>query len=195
VTNQTESEALFEQFCAAHKLSCTRYGTSQERTPDYRLTLATSTICVEIKQIESEAGLIGNTGTRTVGDHVRARIEEARGQMQTASRAGFATLLLIYNKVDPHQVFGTEPHDFISAMYGEWTVRLRNGRIAESFHGRNAKLRHNANTSFSAVGHLCRTEAGARIKIFENAFARHSLPYEEVPGCFDVVRVEVENAA
>jgi hypothetical protein len=92
-------------------------------------------------------------------------------------------------------MFGTEEHDFVSAMYGELTVRLTNGRATDSFHGLNAKIRHDANTSFSGVGHLKRVADGAEVRLFENVYAKHPLPFEFLPACIEVVRAEVEHAA
>jgi hypothetical protein len=115
--------------------------------------------------------------------------------LKTASEAGLPAILLIHNTVDPQQMFGTEEHDFVFAMYGELTVRLINGRATDSFHGRNAKIRHDANISFSGVGHLKRVADGAEVKIFENVYAQYPLPFKFVPACIEVVRVEVEHAA
>lgn len=196
MTAKTESEALFEAFCATHRLNWAPHGTKDTPTPDYQLTFGGAIVCVEIKQIESEVGFVaGGLQSRSVGDHVRRKITEAKAQLQAASNAGFPTILLIYNTVDPRQAFGTEAQDFTFAMYGEWTVRLQDGHIEDSFHGRNSSLRPNMNTSFSALGHLRRTASGAEVKIFENAYARHPLPYEALPECIDVVRIEIENAA
>lgn len=96
--------------------------------------------------------------------------------------------LLIHNAVDPWQMFGTEDHDFVCAMYGELTARLTNGRTMDSFHGRNAKIRHDANTSFSGVGHLKRVRDGAEVRVFENVYATHLLPFQLLPACIEVVR-------
>ncbi|MBB3827737.1 hypothetical protein [Xanthomonas arboricola] len=87
------------------------------------------------------------------------------------------TVLLIYNTVDPFQLFVTERHDFISAMYGELTVRIDmcGNAASDFFHGRNATLRENANTSFSGVGHLRETRSGAEVIIYEIVFAAHAV--------------------
>lgn len=196
MTSRTESEALFESFCVSHRLDWAPHETATTPTPDYRLMFSGTTVCVEVKQIDSESGFEpGGVHSRTVGDHVRRKIAEAREQLQAASHAGLPTILLVYNSVDPLQLFGTDIHDFVCAMYGEWTVRLREGRIEDSFHGRNSSLRRNANTSFSAVGHLYRAAGGAKVKLFENVYARHPLPYDQLPDCFEVIRIEIENAA
>jgi hypothetical protein len=196
VTRKTESELLFEGFCNQHRLDWEPIPTGSGKTPDYRLRFNDRTVLVEVEQIESQAGFNpGGVSSRTVGSHVRRKISEARRQLKAASEAGLPAILLIHNTVDPWQAFGTEEHDFVCAMYGELTVRLVNRRSSGSFHGRNAKLRRDANVSFSGVGHLKRVADGAVVKVFENVYAAHSLPFDVLPPCIEVVRVEVEHAA
>lgn len=191
-----ESEALFEQFCRRHALAWAPVPTGAEKTPDYRLQFGEHVVFVEVEQIEGRSGFEpSGVSTRTVGAHVRNKINEARRQIKAAAKNDHPAILLIHNTVDPLQLFGTESHDFICAMYGELTVRLINGRSAPSFHGRNAKLRHDSNVSFSGVGHLKRTTAGAEVTVFENVYARHPLPFAALPPCIEVVRVEIEHAA
>ena len=196
MTQKTESELLFEGFCAQHHLDWQPISTGRGKTPDYELRFSDATVHIEIEQIESQRGFNSKGAhTRTVGLHVRHKISEARKQLQTAARIGVPTILLIHNTVDPLQMFGTETHDFICAMYGELTVRIVDGQLGESFHGRNASLRSDANTSFSGVGHLKRVSAGAEVRVFENVYAAHSLPFASIPACIEVVRIEVEHAA
>jgi hypothetical protein len=187
---------LFETFCAQQHLDFEPIPTSAERTPDYRLQLGAATVLFEIEQIESLVGFEPDgVSSRTVGAHVRRKIADARKQVQAGSQSGLPAVLLIYNTVDSLQAFGTETHDFICAMYGELTVRLFNSRAHNTFHGRNATLRHDVNTSFSGVGHLRRTAHGAAVTIFENIYAANPLPFDAIPPCLGVVRVEVEHAA
>ncbi|MEQ8036778.1 hypothetical protein [Xanthomonas sp. WHRI 6106] len=191
---RTTSEQLFETFCAHHRLYCQRIAETSSRTPDYHVWLGSTLVAVEIKQIESDRGIDPDgVWSRTIGWHVRQKIVEARGQLRAAAGAGMPTVLLIYNTVDPFQLFGTERHDFISAMYGELTVRIDTCGNAASdfFHGRNATLRENANTSFSGVGHLRETRSGAEVIIYENVFAAHPLPFGDIPDCITAVRVEL----
>lgn len=196
MSRKTESEALFERFCGQHRLDWTPIPAGSGKTPDYRLQFQGCTVLVEIEQIESRTGFHSSgASSRTVGSHVRHKISEARKQLKTASEAGLPAILLIHNTVDPWQTFGTEDHDFVCAMYGELTVRLTNGRATDSFHGRNAKIRRDANTSFSGVGHLKRVGDGAEVRVFENVYATHPLPFQLLPSCIEVVRVEVEHAA
>ncbi len=110
-----------------------------------------------------------------------------------AERAGLPAILLIYNTIDPHQDFGTESHDFFSAMYGEMTVRLADNQPCESFHGRNAKLRNDENCCFSAVGHLRCLANRVEVKIYENVYAQYPLPFQDIPSCIELVRVYVDD--
>lgn len=57
-----------------------------------------------------------------MGDHVRAKINEARKQVKVALNNRSPGILLIYNNLGPREAFGTEQHDFIAAMYGGPTV-------------------------------------------------------------------------
>lgn len=191
---RTESEQLFETFCTQHALEFHRIPEGSAKTPDYHLRFDQATVAVEIEQIESTRGFNpGSVSSRTVGWHVRHKISEARAQIQAAVRTGTPTILLIHNTVDPFQLFGTEQHDFLSAMYGELTVRIdkSNLRAGQPFHGRNARLREEANTSFSGVGHLQRIRSGAAVTVYENVFASHPLPFDVFPSCVDLVRVEI----
>ncbi|WP_311295065.1 hypothetical protein [Xanthomonas sp. WCS2018Cala2-20] len=192
---RTVSEQVFETFCAHHRLDCKRIAETSTRTPDYHVWLGSTVVAVEIKQIESTRGIDPNGGwSRTIGWHVRQKISEARAQLRVAASAGMPTVLLIHNTVDPFQLFGTEQHDFLSAMYGELTVRIdTSGKAASSlYHGRHAALRENVNTSFSGVGHLRATRSGAEVTVYENVFAAHALPFGEIPDCIAIVRVELD---
>jgi len=196
--SKTESEELFESFCRQHELDWQRFSEGAGKTPDYSIKFGVAAVAVEVEQIETMQGFNpGGVSSRTVGWHVRNKINEARAQLQVSARSGLPTVLLIYNAVDPLQLFGTEQHDFLSAMYGELTIHIDRITLERSspFHGRNARLRNGYNTSFSGVGHLQRTSTGASVTVYKNVFAAHPLPCESVPSCIQVVNVEVEHAA
>jgi hypothetical protein len=131
-----------------------------------------------------------------VGDHIRTKISEARKQVQFGAKLGMPSIMMVYNNIDPvHQRFGTEDHDFICAMYGEYTVRIeqKTGKIIDRFHGRNQSLAEAKNTSFSALGRLSPSPMSGemRVTLFENVFAKVALPYDQLPPCFDVRRFEI----
>jgi hypothetical protein len=195
---KTESEVLFESFCDINRIPWVRVEQGDLPTPDYVVTFpGTGQVYFEIKQIDEDPNFraLGGVSTRTVGNHVRSKIDAARAQMKVGANLGAASVLLIHNHLDPLQLFGTERHDFLTAMYGEMTVFLKNGRIADSFHGRNAKLRKDNNVSFSAVGHLQRSPFGPVIEMYENVFAQIRLDVSSVPECFGILRVEIVESA
>ena len=195
---KTESEALFESFCDINRIPWTRVEPGDSPTPDYVITFpGAGQIYFEIKQIDEDPNFrdLGGVSTRTVGSHVHSKIDAGRAQMKVGANLGAASVLLIHNNLDPLQLFGTERHDFLAAMYGERTILLKNGRIADSFHGRNAKLRKNNNVSFSAVGHLRRSPTGPVVEIYENVFAQIQLDISSVPECFGMLRVEIVESA
>jgi hypothetical protein len=195
--SKTRSEILFESFCDANGLSWARVDETSTPTPDYVVTMSGGKVYFEIKQIDDDANFRKPSGvsSRTVGDHVRSKINEARAQIQAGAALGVPSVLLIHNNLDPLQIFGTERHDFIAAMYGEMTVLLKNGKIVDLFPGRNSALRQNHNSSFSAVGHLRSSPAGATVETYENIFARNRLDASALPECLGFLRIEVTESA
>jgi hypothetical protein len=59
------------------------------------------------------------------------------------------------------------------------------------FNGKNQSLQEGKNTSFSAVGRLCDRGGKTTVTLFENVFSKLTVPYEQLPACFEVRRVEV----
>ena len=91
-------------------------------------------------------------------------------------------------------MFGTEPHDFITVMYGEITIELspKDHSITDSYHGRNQSLRENKNNSFCAIGWLQQTNEGPAVRLYENVFAEYKLNYATLPKCIEAIRFEFE---
>lgn len=195
MSRKTLSETLFEQFCNSNALPFARIQESAVPSPDYCVRLGALDTYFEIKQLDEDEEFSSARSSRTIGDHIRAKINEARDQVRVPANSGAPAVLLIYNNLDPLQRFGTEEHDFIAAMYGEPTVALsvESGQILDSFHGRNKSFREDKNHSFSAVGQL-RTEPTGTIAVhlYENIYARVPLPYAAFPPCITFNRIELE---
>lgn len=193
MTSKSEAETLFESFCKSHALSWERVPVEKTRTPDYVVSSNGQRIYFEVKQIDEDDNfkMSGGVSSRTVGSHIRQKILDSRKQVQVGAKLGAPSILLVCNNLDPMQLFGTEQHDFIAAMYGEMTVELNDSRIVDSYRGRNSLLRDDHNTSFSAVGHLRHSATGPIVRLYENAFARNSLNIASLPPCFEIVYVEV----
>ena len=93
------------------------------------------------------------------------------------------------------QMYGTEQHDFLAAMYGEMTLVFdrKEGKAVEYYYGKNKALDWNKNTSFSAVGFLRKNNSGSEIILYENAYSpRFKLDYSKVPDCIEVKRIILE---
>ena len=199
----TKSEQVFELFCVTNEVAFEKIQESTSSRPDYLLHLDDLDLIFEVKELDEDKnfGVVTDparphlkTNSRTLGDHVRRRIEAARKQIQYGTKLGIPSILLLYNTLDPvFQSFGTEDIDFTTAMYGEYTMLLnrQTGQNSELFNGRNQLLQENKNTSFSAVGRLCDRGGKARITLFENIFAKLKLPYQQLPRCFEVKRAEL----
>ena len=191
-STRTESEVLFESFCDLHQISWEIVHVANHRTPDYRVLLNGEAVYFEVKQIDSDIDFNtqeGGVSSRTVGSHIRQRIQNSRTQVQMARNEKIPGVLVIYNNLDPFQNFGTEQHDFISAMYGEWTVPINGPYIKKSYQGRNSLLKHK-NKSFSAVAHLRNSLTGPKLCVYENIFSSFPLKYNSLPNCIDFVRID-----
>lgn len=193
MTQKTIGEAIFEEFCRCHSVSFEKIKEKEEPTPDYRICLDGLVMIVEIKQIDDDANFTNHVGSRTVGAHVRAKINDARKQLKVAARDGVPAILLIYNNLDPFQLFGTESHDFISAMYGELTIVIdRNSKtVSDSFHGRNQSFREGKNDTFSAVGGIYKKQNDVTVEIYENAYAKYPIDYSRLPNFIRAKRIEL----
>ena len=199
MTIKTEAESLFEEFCHSNNIACEKVTEGSEPTPDYRAVLNGQNVVVEVKQVDEDDDFKseGGVSTRTIGSHVRNKIHDVRKrkQLKAAANLGIPAILLVYNNLDPMQEFGTGPHDFIAAMYGEPTVALDRdtNRITDSYHGRNRSLATGKNTSFSAIGGLYRTATGPVVRIYENVFCeKNKLDFSLLPDSIEVTRIEIE---
>ena len=200
---KTKSEELFESFLNANKLPFQEIKREATKTPDYLVSAGRLQLVFELKELAEDDNFDVvkdpafphiRSHSRTMGDHVRSRIERSRKQIQFGADRGIPSVLLIYNSLDPVlQMFGTEPMDFTSAMYGAPTILLdRQTREAtDVFNGKNQLLQQEKNTSFSAVGHLCDRGGKTTVTLFENIFAKVKIPYDQLPSCFEVPRIEV----
>jgi len=201
---KTKSENIFEQFLATNDLPFEKIEEEENiRTPDYRVTIGSADIIFEIKELEKDENFEVikdpayphiKSSSRTLGDHVRRRIESARKQVQFGANRGIPSVLLIYNGIDPVlQDFGTEPQDFIAAMYGAYTVLVdsKTKAMSDLFHGKDRMLQENKNSSFSAIGHLADRSEKTTVALYENVFAKVKIRYDELPACFEVRRIEV----
>ena len=204
---KTKSEDLFEQFLSSNELSFERIAESTSSRPDYRVFIGGGEIIFEVKELieDENFGVIKDpayphikSSSRTAGDHIRRRIESSRKQIQFGAKQGVASVLLIYNSIDPvFQDFGTEPMDFTAAMYGAYTVVIdkESKTASDWFNGKDRMLQEGKNTSFSAIGHLTDRDSKTEIVLYENVFSKVKLPFSQLPSCFSVRRINLSLAS
>lgn len=188
------SEDIFEQFLSENAVPFERVQEQASPRPDYSLNIGSTSIMVEVKELTADGPV---PGSRIVGDDIRRCINGAKPQIQFGAGQGLPSILLIYNAKDPvFQMFATEEHDFVAAMYGEYTALVDKATRERSdwFQGRNQQLQEAKNTSFSAVGHLCDRHGTRTVTLFENVFAKVKVPCDELPSCFAVRRCELSEA-
>jgi len=202
---KTKSESFFEGFLATNNLPFEKIEEDTTPRPDYRVSVGGSGITFELKELAEDEnfGVVKDpahphikSSSRTLGDHIRRRIESSKKQIQFGAKQGIPSILLIYNNVDPlFQDFGTEPMDFTAAMYGAYTILInRENRAASDwFNGKDQMLQESKNTSFGAVGHLCDRGGETTITLYENVFAKVKEPYGQLPACFDVRRISASS--
>jgi hypothetical protein len=191
---KTKAEILFEEFCDSNYILWEKIEEGTTPTPDYRVILNDYVVYVEVKQIDKDNNFSTASSSRTVGSHIREKIKKARSQVKAGSGTGFPSILLVYNNLDRMQMFGTENHDFITAMYGEMTLVLNKAvnRFTDSFYGRNHSFNEEKSVYFSAVGFLSNIGGIVKVQIYENVFARNPLDYSKIPICIEATRMQLE---
>ena len=80
---------------------------------------------------------------------------------------------------------------FTAAMYGAYTIVINreNKTASDWFNGKDQMFQEGKNTSFSAVGHLSDRSGKTTVTLYENVFAKLKIPYDQLPACFDVQRI------
>lgn len=195
---KTKSEDVFESFLTENNLEFEKIKAEDSPRPDYIVKINDFKLAFEIKELAEDENFKTEqfvVSSRTVGEHIRKKIHDARKQIQFAVKQGIPSILLIYNNIDPLHLFGTENMDFITAMYGEYTVLFDKSerKITDSFYGKNQSLSVAKNTSFSAVGRLSPYFGKMEVTLFENVFSKVKIQYDKLPGCFDVINIQIES--
>ena len=88
---KTTSELAFESFLIENNLTFEKIEEETTRRPDYLVQIGDVKLMFEIKELDFEGG------NRTIGDHVRRKIKEARGQVRYGAEQGVPAVLLVYN--------------------------------------------------------------------------------------------------
>ena len=199
----TESETLFEQFCASRGIRCVRVPRESARTSDYRLVVAAGEVVAEVKQLDpneddrliarefAERRSVRQTVVRCYvpGARVRQQIVRARGQLKRLAKGRHPALLVLYDNTGGRSGH-IDAHDVLTAMYGEEThafgvvgdPALDGAYLGHRFGGKRQTTPRD-NTTLSAIAVL-RGYAGVRLglDVFHNCFAAIPLPPDWLRG-------------
>ena len=185
-----KAEAIFFEFCIGNDLDVLVVPEGDAPSVDFEVNFSGYKIAFEIKTITeidgwSESGVSG----RVVGKKVGSKLRDASKQMQFLRKNKVPAVVLIYNSVDPMQLFGTEPHDFICSMYGNFQINVGSAGSRKTTFGRSSMFSRTKNTSFSAIGSLSDCMGFTSVRLFENTHAAVPIEYSRLPSCIDVVKV------
>lgn len=189
------TEDLFEQFCQQEGIPFERIRESNERRPDYVLSLGKIKLIAEVKAIEpnAEEKAIIEAGPEEMdpektfhwgipGERVRKKISEAVPQLKSYSTREQPTILILHDtaKFWPELL---DSYAVMVAMYGVESIQVsskpapRGGAsILRRWHGSRKKLTNKHNTSLSAVGILTHENSGIYLNVFHNWYAKAPLP-------------------
>lgn len=167
---KTQSERLFENYCANARVLCERISEEDSKTPDYELRIHGQRIVVEVKEFSrneaeresdrllSERGY-GSALSNTPGDRVRKKIADSSAQIKAGTQGIYPSILVLF---DRGQVAGhLDPYNIRVAMYGLEQVHIAVPRdtavspyVTGISYGPKRKMTEEHNTSISAIGVL-----------------------------------------
>lgn len=199
---KTQSEGLFEQFCAEHRVRCDPIPRQLGLTPDYDVYFGERQVVVEVKQLEPneedaakiklfEEGKQVSFGGEA-GKRVRQEITRAKKQLQARAKDRFPALLVLYNTQSLIHYF--DPMFIMIGMYGQMVVHVAvppNGGqpffLDALSHGGKRMVSPDHNTTISALCVLIENPDGEpTLTFYHNRYA--AKPF--VPDWFRADRVK-----
>jgi hypothetical protein len=187
VTDQTQSEILFEKFCSDATIQCIAVPRDKNRkTPDYDLIFGALKVVAEVKEIERnddekesdrllELRGYGNATGGVPGQRVRQKIQSSSPQIKARVLGIHPSLLVLFEE----HVAGENirPYHIKVAMYGLETFVLAVPEVDPAYIigkklGPRRKMTPNDNTSISAIATLHRVYTGdITLYIYHNKYA------------------------
>lgn len=184
---KTESEILFEKFCADNGIAIKPIPVGPTRTPDYEITLGAGTAIAEITQFDSneadkthakdlaEKGIATIGGT--IGKRVRDKIEDKNHQIKERTKELVPGILVLVNNTGVTSYTGSE--HIRAAMYGFDTFVLSDpaapgpATVKDKGFGTGRMFTPEANTAISAISVLEPDVRGALLwRVYHNVFAK-----------------------
>ena len=182
---KTESEKLFEDFCATKSISCEKIKEESNKRPDYWISISDLKVVAEVKQLNpnkedkakykefKEKGFV--VGDSPPGARVRGKITDSAPQISSLAKGKFPGLLVLYNTVPLVNLLG--PYH-IKTAYGLDTFVIsrpasfeERPNVIERKSGPKRKLTENHNTSISAIAVLKNNENGLSLDVYHNQHA------------------------
>lgn len=202
----TESEQIFEQWCTAQGIGCSRMPEGARRMPDYQIDLAGLSVLAEIKQIEPTEheqwlvkqaregsefafGFFGPERQATIdkrgtlGWRVRPAIVDAASQLREQAAPSQPGVIVLYNRSLP---FLTDDTNMMAGMHGtlEWKGPMTaDGEALLAEHlggGRTLSAIHNR--TVSGVWRLFDLGDHPGVDVFHNCYAANPIDPEALRG-------------
>ena len=188
MTQKTESELLFEQFCTDLQVPCTPIPRSGGKTPDYDLILGGNVVVAEMKQLDPNdkdiemwdrvrsSGVA--SGWSEPGRRVRTKLNARTSkQLKARTNGTIPALLIVY---DNGTFGGTDSTDIKTAMYGAETVTISHScgnfvGVSGIHAGGGRKMTETCNTTLSAVALLHGAGNTAALSVFHNKYAKNPI--------------------
>jgi len=206
---RTQSERLFEEYCANGEVFCKRISEEDSTTPDYELKIHGQRIIVEVKEFsrnkaERESDRLlskrgyGTVLSNTPGNRVRKKIADSSPQIKARTQDIYPSILVLF---DRGQVAGhLDPYHIRVAMYGLEQIHIAVPRdtavtpyVTGISYGPKRKMTEEHNTSISSIGVLFTPGASEiGLHVYHNKYAtvpldpallaRHGIEQYELEG-------------
>ena len=198
---KTLGDQLFEAFCSLRSVGCERIPEGTSKSPDYALRLGVHRLIAEVKTLEpneqerevqtrrARGEIVASGGTP--GERLRREIRSANNQLKAlAAVGGVPTMLVVFNNTGCG--IHTDGYSVMTAMQGLDVIDVsvpRDPSLRPTFgptrSGPERAMRHNANTSTSAIAilHDCGPH-DLRLAVYHNRYASMPIPPEvlRIPG-------------
>lgn len=184
MSNRTISEVHFETLCANRGVVCERIPESVAKTADYRVSLGSTTLITEVKQLDPNDedrklaevwGTPQSPGAVAPSDRIQGLLDDGYSQVKRSSEEKLPTMIVVYNNSGAWNWIDT--FTVAKAMFGSYGIVLGlqpDQTIDEVGRGYLGQRRVTKNTfrSLSAVGVLDSGNS-AELKLFcyHNPFA------------------------
>lgn len=184
MSNRTVSEDYFETLCANRGVVCERIPESVTKTADYRVSLGSTMLITEVKQLDPNDedkklgevwGTLQSPGVVAPSDRIQGLLDDGYCQVKRSSEGKLPTMIVVYNNSGAWNWIDT--FTVAKAMFGSYGIVLGlqpDQTIDEVGRGYLGQRRVTKNTfrSLSAVGVLDSGNS-AELKLFcyHNPFA------------------------